>query len=63
MTKHHRFVAVEAGLVLLLAAGLALLGGSANALTPTIGEQSAPVSDSSAPVGDQSAPSDDPGSD
>jgi len=52
----HRFVVVEAGLVLLLAAGLALFGGVANALVPTVGEQSAPVGDSSAPVGDQSAP-------
>jgi len=56
MTKHHRLVVVEAGLVLLLAVGLALFGGIANALTPTVGEQSAPVGDFSAPVGDQSAP-------
>ena len=61
MTKHRRSVAVEAGLVLLLAAGLALFGGIANALTPTVGEQSAPVGDSSVPVGDQSAPVADPG--
>jgi len=61
MTKHRRSVAVEAGLVLLLAIGLALLGGVANALTPTVGEQSAPVGDSSVPVGDQSAPVADPG--
>jgi hypothetical protein len=62
MTKHHRVVAVEAGLVLLLAAGLALFGGIAHALAPTVGEQSAPVGDSSAPVGSQSAPAADPGS-
>jgi hypothetical protein len=60
MTKSHRLVAVEAGLVLLLAIGLALCGGIANALTPTVGEQSAPVGDSSAPVSDQSAPVADP---
>ncbi|MGI5126783.1 hypothetical protein ACQEVB_08195 [Pseudonocardia sp. CA-107938] len=63
MTTHRRFVIVEAGLVLLLAVGLALTGGIANALTPTVGEQSAPVGDQSAPVGEQSAPAADPGTD
>lgn len=58
--NRNRSVAVEACLVLLLALGLSLSGGIANALTPTVGEQSAPVGDDSAPVGDSSAPSDDP---
>lgn len=55
--------AVEAGLVLVLAIGLALSGGIANALTPTVGSQSSPVGGSSAPVGDSSAPTEDPGTD
>lgn len=60
--KRHTLL-VEAGLVLLLAVGLATSGGIANALTPTVGSQSSPVGDSSAPVGDQSAPTEDPGTD
>jgi hypothetical protein len=55
--------AVEAGLVLLLAIGLAMSGGIANALTPTVGSHSAPVGASSPPVGDSSEPAEDPGTD
>ncbi len=70
MNAKRRTLFVEAGLVLLLAVVLAMSGGIANALTPTVGSQSnpvgdssAPVGDSSAPVGDQSAPIEDPGLD
>lgn len=70
MNAKRHIVLVEAGLVLLLAIGLALSGGIANALTPTVGSQSSPVGsqsspvgDSSAPVGDSSVPVEDPGTD